>query len=581
MKKEQKLSRRLVYLVLGLCASLMITVGVAVMLGGTYVVEQAIAKQALQTAKHVASQLDGEAYAQMASNPTENDLYWELREQLNDIREKSGVLYALTYQVPTGEDVKFLVDGMPADDLEGAAAINDTSSVTKREYLEEAATSGGATTDILVEETFGEFLTAIVPLTHNDEIVAYVGVDIEASQITATKVEILNTFMPLFIGLMLLITLVGIYIVRIYINRALNPLTTLQQASEQLANGQVGAAEQLIATVDTTVNNEVSRFARSFKATITTLQQLLTNIQQQTDDLQHVTTELTKQSAKVHDAQHIIATTTTAIEQSAQAQADTSSQTTEAMTEMATGIQRLADSTNAITESANEVTGFVGTSTADTKNVLEKMRSLEQLVHNTTQGVHEMTERFTQIEQRVGIITNIADQTNLLALNASIEAARAGEHGAGFAVVAEEVRKLAVLSKTSADDILAQLTLFERLSQRVTNDMEQSNERVMLSTEAVSVIEQHMESILKHMTDVSGYIQEDAAILQQMSAGSEEVLASMEEVNHSAEHMLGKTKQSYDIAQQQQQTVNALADVVHTLQQSSTTLTEMMKKFHM
>lgn len=581
MKKKQKLSRRLVYLVLGLCVSLMLTVTIAVMVGAPYIVEQAIAKQALQTAHHVANQLDEQAYAEMASNPVENDLYWELREQLNDIREKSGVLYALTYQTTPGDAVQFLVDGMPVDDIEGAATINSTSSVTTHEHLQEALQNDGTTTEILSDDTFGDFLTAIVPMKYEGEVIAYVGVDIEANQIAIVKEDILKTFVPVFLIVMLTITVLGLLIVRVYINRALTPLTTLQQASEQLANGQVADAEQLVSGVDTTMNNEVSRLAISFKATIETLRHLFTHIQQETKHVEEVMEHLTTQAEAVKGAQQQITNTTTFIEQRAQIQVESSSQTTEAMTEMAVGIQRLADSTNAITEAAQEVTGFVRASTSDTKEVFEKMKALQMLVNDTTHGVHEMTERFTEIESRVSVITSIADQTNLLALNASIEAARAGEHGAGFAVVAEEVRKLAVLSKTSADDIVEQLRLFERLSIDVTGRMEQSNERVIKSTEAVAVIEHHMDNILHNMNEVYDYIQEDAAILQQMSAGSEEVLASMEEVNQSADDMLQQTKQSYGVAQDQQKLVGTLSEVVATLQQSSHDLTDFMKKFKM
>lgn len=559
----------------------MVAVGAAVIWGGIFIVEQSIAKQALQTASHVASQLDAKKYAQMANEPEESELYWELREQLNDIREKTGVLYAYTYQVSDSEGVKFLVDGMPVDDVDGAAAINSISSVTTAEHLQQADAHNGTTTDILSEETYGDFLTAIVPLTYNGETVAYAGVDIQASQITAIKIDILNKFVPLYLGLMLLITCVGIYIVRIYINRALQPLTTLQQASEELAAGNVAKAEQLAATVPTTTNNEVSRLATSFNETIQTLRGLFSDIQQQSKQLEDVTQQLSSQALQVGDAQQQISATTILIEGSAKAQSETSSQATEALMEMATGIQRLADSTNSITEAAQEVTGFVQSSSNDTKAVLQRMEALQQLVNETTAGVHEMTVRFAQIDQRVSVITSIADQTNLLALNASIEAARAGEHGAGFAVVADEVRKLAVLSKTSADDITEQLRLFEELSASVTEKMEQSNKRVIESTEAVAVVEEHMGRILHNIHEVSSYMQDDAAILEQMSAGSEEVLASMEEVSRSAVTMLSETQSSHAVAQQQLQMVHTLRDVVTTLEQTSLHLTDVIKKFTM
>jgi methyl-accepting chemotaxis protein len=208
-----------------------------------------------------------------------------------------------------------------------------------------------------------------------------------------------------------------------------------------------------------------------------------------------------------------------------------------AMEEMATSIAQVADNANDAQRNASEAGRLSNEGTGVIHEASEEMRGIAATVQQATTQIQSLEEQSAKISAIVSVIGEIADQTNLLALNAAIEAARAGEQGRGFAVVADEVRKLAERTAQSTHEISAMIQAVHQGTESAVEAMNTGNQRVGAgvdkankAAEAIGLIKNGSDVVLSAVDDISAALSEQRSTTQDVARSVENV-ARMNEDN--------------------------------------------------
>lgn len=257
------------------------------------------------------------------------------------------------------------------------------------------------------------------------------------------------------------------------------------------------------------------------------------------DGMQHamrtVLGEMNGSSQQLSAAASQLASSTTRITNSSQQQSEAASAAAAAVEELTVSIDQVTSRANSTREAAN----LAKQESQNSSNIIRQTSEQVQSIANTMQASVHLAEKLGSRSQEINDIVNtirdIADQTNLLALNAAIEAARAGEQGRGFAVVADEVRKLAERTASSTEEIGTVIDNIRNGIQTMIDNMKESEAQVIDGVTMASQARDTINNITansEHVLDLIGNI---ADALREQSLASQEVAKSVEHIAQMAE----------------------------------------------
>ncbi|WP_158553338.1 methyl-accepting chemotaxis protein [Peribacillus saganii] len=324
------------------------------------------------------------------------------------------------------------------------------------------------------------------------------------------------------IAVSIIALLVGIGIAY-YIGRIISrPVKEVADAAKQIAGGDLSIPDIKVKNKD-----EIGEMADSFNAMRQNLREVVREVSDSSGQIAAASEQLTAGAEQTSRATEQITASIQEVANGAENQTVSVEETSKSLEEVTQGIQHMAENSSFIAESGTQLSEKAKQGGQYVEQTVHQIHAIHQSVDVSDDVMKLLDSRSQEIGEITKVITEIANQTNLLALNAAIEAARAGEHGKGFAVVADEVRKLAEQSQASSTQISQLVKEIQTDMVRSTDSINQVKVDVQKGLGIVENTQSSFSEILYSMDNISTQIDEMAATAQQMSAGAEEVSATV------------------------------------------------------
>src|ERR1700689_1739133 len=276
-----------------------------------------------------------------------------------------------------------------------------------------------------------------------------------------------------------------------------------------------------------------------------------------------------------------------------QVQASSVAETSASIDQMVTSIQRVADTAKLLVDISHRSREEVQTGMVTMDKATEGLNRTSHAIQSSAEIIDVLGRRADDIGKIIEVIDDLAEQTNLLALNAAIEAARAGEHGLGFAVVAEEVRKLAEKSTQSTKEISELIEGIQKEARKAVENMDRSTGIVNEGLDLNKDLSLALDKISDVVSEIYKFSQEIGAATMEQSSGSaqiakatnrlteitQEINSSVEEQASGAQAVVRSMERMRELVQQSTSSSTELAAAAEQMSKLSRNLLDSMDRF--
>lgn len=579
--KNQQLIVKICIGFVAVVAILVLSMGATMIWATKSIVTHSYMEKATLTAQVLQESIDLEKYAQLAANPEENELYFELQKELTDVLQLNPItyLYVATSPKEGEQEATTLVDAgdLDSDDTYKLGDVLD--DVYYKEIVEQLA-KNGAYSEYDETEDFGDVISSYVPLKdENGKVFAVLGVDDSLVTIGSIQGNALKEILPYLLTMIVVISIVIMAMIGFYLYRLLNPIGSMREATFRLDEGELQASQHIMEQVDLQRDTSITLFGRAFRTAITSIITMMHNLYHVNKEVNDATTAMEQVSHTMDQSTSSLVESIQVIDMQVKQQDMLSLHMLQAMGVMAKDIEQITKQVQAATEQLQATSTLIHTNSTNASVVSEQVETMSKTVEETANDVQNLTAHYADIESMVSIIQGIADQTNLLALNASIEAARAGEHGKGFAVVADEVRKLAELTKESTAHIDKQIAEFKHITETVLHAINKSTKEVSDGAQQVKDISHELAFVLTETDKVMVNVQDVETITMKIEQTAKDVGEAIEQSTAASNQVVECLDTVQAASTIQEETVQRLKNTCEQLTETVVKFDEELKKY--
>ena len=507
-------------------------------------------EQGIPIAQKADEVIDGDKFEALCKSLSTDDPYYEeARQTLLNIKETINCQYLYTMAPVSGSKFRFIIDGScEPGDTENFSPLGTEEDIA--DYGDgpfKAMEDGGYhSSGLEKQEQWGYTISTYKGIKNSrGQVVGFIGVDFYVE----TILQMLIRRVAIIAVVSIIVLISGIVLVILFTSRIFGTMNTISSAMEKISSGRA----DLTFRVPEAGKNELSKLAGHCNGVIKSLNNLITELQDETGILNETGSEL---SSKMADHVQVLEAANrdiTDISASITEQSEKVEGITNGMQSVESEIksldQKLTQQSEAIQQSSSVIEEITANIKSVDRNVNEILDEYKLLVQEANEGkaqqksvstqVGNIAQQSAQLLEANTSIASIANQTNLLAMNAAIEASHAGEAGKGFAVVAAEIRKLAETSASQSNSISQ---LLQSITEAISGIVESSDKS---SKNFASVGEK-----IKHLQQLIDEVQSG---MNEERIGAENILNSMltlegttKDITSASAHMKGQSENVFE-----------------------------------
>ena len=383
-----------------------------------------------------------------------------------------------------------------------------------------------------------------------------------------------NNMLKIMTGISLFILVLIFVGILVTVNKVMAPLKIMMNEVHDLAKGDFRNRPAKI-----TSDDELGLLGEALREMRTGVSKVMKSVSESAQSLLSSAESLNTTTEQSALAANQVAQSIVRVAEGANKQLDSVNATSNAIGNLNEIIKTVAADANSAAEESRSASDVAREGGKTLEIAIEQIKAIEKSSKLTTEAVAALGERSKEIGQIVDTISGIAEQTNLLALNAAIEAARAGEHGRGFAVVSDEVRKLAESSREAAQKISELINVTREDTDKAISDMEAGSEEVRVGTENIISMGDALRRIIDIVEKVSSQVQEISLSISSMADNGEQIVSHIRNIEEASKTSAEESETVSAATQQQTASVHEIASASTSLAKMANELQKDVQKF--